>query len=532
MCGIFGVFNYQGDPKQLRERALALSKRLRHRGPDWTGIEVIGNNAIAHERLAILDPVSGDQPFVNEQGTVMLAANGEIYNHLELRKHLKKERTFKSTSDCEVLLYLYEDLGPSFVSLLDGIFALVAYDAVTNACFVARDPIGVVSLYHGQAGDSVWFASEMKALVDDCDVVEQAPPGHVYTNGTWQRYSFPRWIHPQLEPLDLTRLRETLVQAVRKRLMADAPYGVLLSGGLDSSLVAAMATKLHRASHPNVPLHSFAIGLPGSPDLQAAAHVAHLLGTHHHSLQFTVQQGLDALSDVIYHLETFDVTTIRASTPMFLLSRKIKALGVKMVLSGEGADEIFGGYLYFHQAPNAQAFHAENVKLIQQLHTSDCLRANKSTMAWGLEARVPFLDLAVLDVSMSLDAHHKLCTQETMEKFVLRKAFEGWLPPEILWRQKEQFSDGVGYQWIDQLKLQAEQRVSDADFSQRALRFPDQTPPTKEAYWYRTLFEAHFPQPAAHLSVRRWVPQRDWGCPEDPSGRAQEVHVSTLTRAN
>lgn len=509
---------------------------------------------------------------------MILAVNGEIYNHVTLRKHhLKKDHTFQTKSDCEVLLHLWEEHGPAFVSLVDGMFSFVLYDAEKDVVFAARDHVGITTLYQGwnSTDGTLWFASEMKSLNEDCDRIIAFPPGHSYLSSTkeWTRFYNPEWYshgqqqYPPIEdenkPLSteddakmFTALRVALENSVKKRLMSDVPYGVLLSGGLDSSLIASIAMRIRRdeidrtmddddmksayssiAAWPT--LHSFSIGLPGSPDLAAAVKVARFLGTAHHEYTFTVQEGIDAIFDVIYHLETYDVTTVRASTPMYLLSRKIKAMGVKMVLSGEGSDEIFGGYLYFHNAPTAQALHHECISRIQNLHTADNLRANKSTMAWGLEARVPFLDRAFLDVAMlQVPANHKTTRKAPynhyIEKYVLRKAFDTpedpYLPEDVLWRQKEQFSDGVGYSWIDTLKAHAESSVSDEALASAKTRFPHDTPATKEAFWYREIFETHFPQKACLESVVRWIPRKDWGCNEDPSGRAQKAHLSAYDK--
>ncbi|KAJ3369287.1 asparagine synthetase [Allomyces arbusculus] len=576
MCGIFAVFGHGGDTTAFRDRALTLSKKIRHRGPDWSGIKVVGRHFLCHERLAIVGLGSGAQPLTNADESVILCVNGEIYNHKALRKQLKGKYEFQTESDCEVIMYLYEEMGPAFINLLDGIFSFVLYDARKDEYLVARDPIGVTTLYQGWSGKdgSVWIASEMKSLNEDCDRIIAFPPGHVYSSATKQttRYYEPVWWDPKRLPPstpepDLKAVREALERAVKKRLMTEVPFGVLLSGGLDSSIIAAIAARYTRRAAATAAaakkqgaqksadgndddyieeavhaaalwprLHSFSIGLPGSPDIAAAQRVADFLGTAHHAFTFTVQEGLDALADVVYHLETYDVTTIRASTPMYLLSRKIKAMGVKMVLSGEGADEVFGGYLYFHQAPTDADFHAETVTRVQNLHTADNLRANKSTMAWGLEARVPFLDRGFLDVAMTLDPKHKRCGPGVMEKSVLRKAFDTpddpYLPHDILWRQKEQFSDGVGYSWIDSLKEMTERAVSDEKWAARAVRFPHDTPTTREAYYYRELFHKHFPQRACVESVVRWVPRLDWGCSEDPSGRAQTAHQQAYVAAD
>ncbi|KAI8916772.1 asparagine synthase [Powellomyces hirtus] len=584
MCGIFAVLGCSHDMETFRPRAVSLSKKVRHRGPDWSGVKVCGNNVICHERLAIVGVESGAQPLTNGDETLILSVNGEIYNHVTLRKLLKKDHSFKTQSDCEVILYLYEEMGVDLIQHLDGMFSFVLYDKKKDMYIAARDHVGITTLYQGWRNDdkSVWFASEMKCLQEDCDRIIAFPPGHYYNSQTGETvpYYKPEWYgHPAagLPSLDdeqkvlsekeeaemYTSLRTALEKSVKKRLMSEVPYGVLLSGGLDSSLIASIAARQRRAAEDNGSasasaeddddirsavssssafprLHSFSIGLPGSPDLAAAQRVATFLGTIHHGYTFTVDEGIDAIGEVIEHLETYDVTTIRASTPMYLLSRKIKAMGVKMVLSGEGADEIFGGYLYFHSAPSAQALQHECISRIQNLHTADCLRANKSTMAWGLEARVPFLDKAFLDVSMQAQfANHKLTGRapynHPMEKYIIRKAFDTpndpYLPADILWRQKEQFSDGVGYSWIDSLKDHAQSRVTDEQFAGAAARFPVDTPTTKEAYWYREKFEAHFPQKQCTESVVRWIPRKDWGCSEDPSGRAQKGHNAAYEKA-
>lgn len=532
---------------------------------------------MVHERLAIVGIDSGVQPLLTADGNVILCVNGEIYNHKSLEKGLDKKYSFLTKSDCEVILYLYLEHGPDFVSMLDGMFSFVLYDKTRDFFMAARDHVGITTLYYGEALDkSVWFASEMKCLNEDCKTIVAFPPGHVYTSdvGKLKEYYHPRWFDTVTQAnyadggkqtfeqdTDMyAAIRDTLTRSVRKRLMCETPYGVLLSGGLDSSLIASIAVDQVRLMRQGADtrlteddegvaelasqwptVHSFAIGLENSPDLAAAAVVAKFLGTKHHNFTFTVQEGIDALSEVILHLETYDVTTVRASTPMYLLSRKIKASGVKMVLSGEGSDEIFGGYLYFHQAPSAQALHQECVSRIQNLHTADCLRANKSTMAWGVEARVPFLDKAFLDVAMEVvPASHKLVNKapyfHKMEKHVLRQAFsvpksdgKPYLPNEILWRQKEQFSDGVGYSWINGIKDYAEQRISDLQLAEANARWTRDVPATKEAYLYRLLFDEHFPQPACVDSVVRWIPRKDWGCSEDPSGRAQKSHVAAYS---
>jgi asparagine synthase (glutamine-hydrolysing) len=488
--------------------------------------------------LAIVDLDSGAQPLLNKEQTTALVVNGEIYNHKELEAGLKKPRQFLTHSDCEVLLYLWEDEGADFLNRVQGDFAFVVSNGDTF--MAARDAIGVCPLYMGWGSDgSIWFSSEMKALISDCVKIEVFPPGSYYTpEKGMQQYWHPKWFDVvPTEPFNLTHLREAFEKSVIRRLMCDVPYGVLLSGGLDSSLVASVVVRNAekrmeddfetRAWWPRV--HSFCIGLTkDSPDHKAAREVAKFLGTAHHEFVFSVQDGLDAIESVIYHLETYDVTTIRASTPMFLMSRKIKALGVKMVLSGEGSDEIFGGYLYFWNAPNAQELHKETVNRVQRLHTSDCLRANKSTAAFGVEIRVPFLDRDFLDASMSFDPAEKMPTKERMEKHILRKAFDTpdrpYLPDSILWRQKEQFSDGVGYSWIDELKKTCEGHVSDAVFAHRAELYPHNTPQTKEAFYFRSIFERLFPHKSAVNTVLTWTPT--WSKSTDPSGRAQTVHLA------
>jgi asparagine synthase (glutamine-hydrolysing) len=514
VCSILGILEIKTDPAVLRTRALEQSKRQRHRGPDWTGVFASERAILAHERLAIVDPMGGAQPLLGRNDAVVLAVNGEIYNHRELRDRYP-DYPFKTGSDCEVILALYEDKGADFLEELSGIFAFVLYDTVRDRYVIARDPIGVMPLYTGRdEHGNLYVASEMKALVPECQVLEEFPPGHVLDSevGQPRRYYAPSWRDYEAvrgTPVDLEALRVSLEDAVRRQLMCDVPYGVLLSGGLDSSLTSALAQRHARrriedderseAWFPR--LHSFAIGLPGSPDLAKARVAADALGTVHHEFVYTFQEGLDALGDVIYHIETFDVTTIRASTPMYLLARRIKAMGIKMVFTGEGSDEIFGGYLYFHKAPNATEFHAETVRKLEQLHKFDCLRANKSLAAWGVEGRVPFLDREFLDVAMGFDAADKMCSDSKMEKYVLRRAFEGFLPEEILWRQKEQFSDGVGYGWIDGLKAHADTMVSDDELAHARDRFPRNPPATKEAYLYRTIFESHFPGDAAAAMV-------------------------------
>lgn len=513
MCSILGIFELSAaDAAGLRSRALEMSKKQRHRGPDWSGIFADEHAVLAHERLAIVDVEHGAQPLESADGTQILAVNGEIYNHRELRGECAGYE-FRTGSDCEVILPLVRTHGAAAVERLSGIFAFALYDRGTGRYLIARDPIGVMPLYTGHDDQGRFYvASEMKALIGVCHTIREFPPGHVLESGQAEpvRYYRPAWRAYDAvagTPADPGRLREALEAAVERQLMCDVPYGVLLSGGLDSSVLTAICHRFYKrriedggrseAWWPQ--LHSFAIGLEGSPDLAAARKAADAIGTIHHGFTYTIQEGLDALSDVIHHIETFDVTTVRASTPMYLLARRIRATGIKMVLTGEGADEIFGGYLYFHKAPNAQEFHEELVRKLDQLHLFDCLRANKSLAAWGIEGRVPFLDREFLEVAMGFDAADKMCGPQRIEKHVLREAFTGYLPDDVLWRQKEQFSDGVGYSWIDTLRETAEREVSDEAFRQAKYRFPQHTPATKEAYLYRSMFDAHFPgeSPAA-----------------------------------
>lgn len=515
MCGIVCAFDLKKPSAALRPQLLEMSKKLRHRGPDWSGIYADANALLAHERLAIVDPVSGKQPLLSEDKTLVLAANGEIYNHRELREQLQQDYAFQTQSDCEIILALYREKGVAFIDDLNGIFAFALYDTTTNSYLIARDHMGIIPLYMGwDAQGSFYVASELKALEGVCTKIELFPPGH-YLDSTegipkpWYKREWESFEAVQENPTSIEDLHDALADAVHRQLMSDVPYGVLLSGGLDSSVTSALAKRFaskrvesndtQAAWYPQ--LHSFSVGLEGSPDLAAARKVADHIGTVHHEIEFTIQEGLDAIREVIYHLETYDVTTVRASTPMFLMARAIKALGIKMVLSGEGADELFGGYLYFHKAPNAQAFHEETVRKLKKLHQYDCLRANKSLAAWGIEGRVPFLDKAFIDVAMRLNPKDKLITPERMEKWVVRKAFEDYLPESVAWRQKEQFSDGVGYSWIDALKEMVEQAVSDSDMDNAHFRFPVQTPQNKEEFYYRCIFEEHFPSDAAALSV-------------------------------
>eukprot|EP00929_Paragymnodinium_shiwhaense_P012471 TRINITY_DN1196_c0_g3_i1.p1 TRINITY_DN1196_c0_g3~~TRINITY_DN1196_c0_g3_i1.p1 ORF type:complete len:595 (-),score=153.97 TRINITY_DN1196_c0_g3_i1:216-2000(-) len=532
MCGILAILGLQS-AEPIRKEAVELAKLIRHRGPDWSGIYCEGSTIIAHERLAIVDPDSGDQPLYSADKKVVLGVNGEIYNHVELREKLEArapgKHHFATKSDCECLLHMYMEDGPDFLSKNEvcGMFAFVIYDSRTNTFIAARDTIGIIPLYIGWASDgSVRIASEMKAIAKACTRLEAFPPGHVYNSKTQERklYYTPTWWEPSKVPTEeitLTKLREAFEQSVLSHLMSDVPYGVLLSGGLDSSLVASiMSRHCHRrietggrepAHWPQ--LHSFSTGLKGSPDLKAAKEVANFLGTVHHEYTFTINEGLDALSDVIFHLESFDVTSVRASTPMYLMARRIRATGVKMVLSGEGADEIFGGYLYFHKAPNAEEFHGENVRKVKQLHLYDCLRANKAMMAWSVEARVPFLDRRFMETAMNFDTKQKMCVdaegKKRVEKWILRKAFDlpeprNYLPHHVLFRQKEQFSDGVGYSWIDSIKDHADKTITDQQLANAPNRFPMKTPRTKEAYLYRDMFAKHFGENNACVETVAW----------------------------
>lgn len=514
MCGIAGIFNIQAQKPDLRNKVLKMAQKLRHRGPDWSGIYV-GNTAIlAHERLSIVDPESGGQPLYSSDGKQILAVNGEIYNHREIRARYIGRYDFRTGSDCEVILALYRNRGIHFLEELNGIFAFALYDEETDDYLIARDPIGVIPLYIGKDKEGhTYVASELKALEGFCDEYEPFPPGHYL----WGREGkMHRWYQRDWTSYDAVKdnteastLRNALESAVQRQLMSDVPYGVLLSGGLDSSIISAITKKYasKRIETDNTAdawwpqLHSFAIGLKGAPDLLKAREVAQHIGTIHHEINYTIQEGLDAIRDVIYFIETYDVTTVRASTPMYLLARVIKSIGIKMVLSGEGADEIFGGYLYFHKAPTPQAFHEETVRKLSKLHLYDCLRANKSLAAWGVEGRVPFLDKEFLDVAMRLNPSVKMCPGKEIEKKIIREAFADMLPEEIVWRQKEQFSDGVGYNWIDTLKAMTNAAVSDEQMAHAAELFPINTPQNKEEYYYRTIFAEHFPSESAARSV-------------------------------
>lgn len=550
MCGIVGVFELKQKSEELRQQVLEMSKKIRHRGPDWSGIYCSDKAILAHERLSIVDPQSGGQPLYSKDGKLVLAVNGEIYNHQEIRKQYEGKYEFLTHSDCEVILALYRDKGPTFMEDLNGIFAFALYDIEKDQYFIGRDHIGIIPMYKGwDKKGNFYVASELKALEGYCNKIEEFLPGHQLSSIDGE---MKRWYSRDWESFDnvkdnaasIDELHDALEAAVHRQLMSDVPYGVLLSGGLDSSVISAVAKKYaanrieaddkQAAWWPQ--LHSFAVGLVGSPDLAAARKVADFIGTVHHEVNFTVQEGLDAVKDVIYHLETYDVTTIRASTPMYLLARVIKSMGVKMVLSGEGADELFGGYLYFHKAPNAQAFHEETVRKLSKLHLYDCLRANKSLAAWGVEGRVPFLDKEFIDVAMRMNPEEKMAKNGRMEKWVVRKAFEDILPESVAWRQKEQFSDGVGYSWIDTLKEVANNEVTDEMMANAKYRFSINPPMSKEEYRYRTIFESHFPSDSAAACVPS-VPSVACSTPialewdasfknlNDPSGRSvKSVH--------
>ena len=550
MCSILGILDIKSNVADLRKQAIQLSTLQRHRGPDWSGIYVNENTILAHERLAIVDVESGSQPILSKDGRLALAVNGEIYNHKELEKNLGVPYDFQTKSDCEVINALYNEKGVDFLNDLNGIFAFILYDNKKHTYVIGRDHIGIVPLYYGyDEHGNFYVASEMKALIKTCRTIQEFPPGHYYYSeqGKFVRYYNPAWQdykNVMNNETDRKLLKRSLEDAVHRQLMSDVPYGVLLSGGLDSSIIAAITKKfsqrrietddLKEAWWPQ--LHTFAIGLEGSPDLAAAWEVANYIDSIHHEYHYTIQEGLDALHDVIYHIETYDVTTIRASTPMYLIARKIKSMGVKMVLSGEGSDEIFGGYLYFHKAPDAKSLHEETVRKVMHLHKFDCLRANKSMASWGVEARVPFLDREFLDVAMTINPESKLSKDGRMEKQLLRDIFQEYLPEKIISRQKEQFSDGVGYNWINTLKEVAEKEISDTMMENAHYRFPINTPLNKEAYYYRTIFEEYFPSDDAARCVPggksvacsspdalKWDKQLN--AVIDPSGRAvQNVH--------
>ena len=550
MCGIVCAFDLKQKSEELRPQILEMAKTIRHRGPDWSGIFDNDKAILAHERLAIVDPASGKQPLFSQDKKLVLAANGEIYNHRELRNKFPDYK-FQTESDCEVILALYKEKGTDFVDDMNGIFGFAIYDVEKDEYFIARDHMGIIPLYIGWDKHGTFYvASELKALEGICTRIELFPPGHYLSSKDGK---FVQWYKRDWEAYDavkdnkteIAQVRQALEDAVHRQLMSDVPYGVLLSGGLDSSVTSAIAKKYaerrieaddkEQAWWPQ--LHSFSVGLEGSPDLAAARKVADHIGTVHHEIKFTIQEGLDAIRDVIYNLETYDITTIRASTPMYLMARVIKSMGIKMVLSGEGADELFGGYLYFHKAPNAQEFHEETVRKLSKLHQYDCLRANKSLAAWGIEGRVPFLDKEFMDVAMRINPQDKMINGERMEKWVVRKAFEDMIPESVAWRQKEQFSDGVGYSWIDTLKEVVNQEVTDEQMANAHFRFPIQTPQNKEEFYYRSIFEEHFPSDAA----AKCVPQEpsvacstkialEWDEAfrnmNDPSGRAvAKVHT-------
>ena len=550
MCGIVCAFDLKQNSDDLRPQILEMSKRIRHRGPDWSGIFSNDKALMGHERLAIVDPTSGNQPLFSEDGRYVLAANGEIYNHKELRQQFEGKYTFKTASDCEVILALYQEKGPAFIDEMNGIFGFAIYDTQEDTYFVARDHMGIIPLYMGWDQHGTFYvASELKALEGVCTKIELFPPGHYLSSSDeapvqWYTRDWMEFDQVKDNSTSIDDIHDALAAAVRRQLMSDVPYGVLLSGGLDSSVTSALA-KLYASKRVESDdkqaawwpqLHSFSVGLEGSPDLAAAQKVADHIETVHHEIKFTIQEGLDAIRDVVYNLETYDITTIRASTPMYLMARAIKSLGIKMVLSGEGADELFGGYLYFHKAPTAKDFHEETVRKLDKLHQYDCLRANKSLAAWGIEGRVPFLDKEFMDVAMRINPKDKMINQERMEKWVVRKAFEKYLPESVAWRQKEQFSDGVGYNWIDTLKEVVEAAVSDEQMANAQYRFPKQTPQNKEEFYYRSIFEEHFPSETAALCVPS-VPSVACSTPialewdeafknmNDPSGRAvSKVH--------
>jgi asparagine synthase (glutamine-hydrolysing) len=553
MCGFIGLFGSKGTSAALREQVLGMSKKLRHRGPDWSGIFACEQAILSHERLAIVDPASGGQPLFSPDQKLALAVNGEIYNHRSIRKQFEGKYDFQTASDCEVILALYQEQGKNFLEELNGIFAFALYDTEKDCYFIARDHMGIIPLYMGwdQHGN-FYVASELKALEGICKQIKEFPPGHYLYSAEgpepqkWYSREWTDFDAVKNNKSDIAQLKDALEHAVERQLMSDVPYGVLLSGGLDSSIIAAIAKKYapRRIETDNESeawwpqLHSFAVGLKGSPDLVAARKMADYLKTIHHEIHFTIQEGLDAIRDVIYHLETYDVTTIRASTPMYLMARVIKSMGIKMVLSGEGSDELFGGYLYFHKAPDARSFHEETVRKLSKLHLYDNLRANKSLAAWGVEGRVPFLDKEFMDVAMRLHPEDKRPFDGRIEKWILRKAFEDMLPPEICWRQKEQFSDGVGYSWIDTLKDMTSKAVSEDELANAKFRFPIHPPMSKEEYYYRSIFSSHFPSDAAAACVPS-VKSVACSTPEalawdksfqhlnDPSGRAvKSVHVA------
>ena len=557
MCGIVCAFELKQKSESLRPQVLEMSKIIRHRGPDWSGIFSNDKAILAHERLAIVDPASGKQPLFSKDGRLVLAANGEIYNHQLLRQQFEGKYEFQTQSDCEVILALYQEKGPHFIDEMNGIFGFALYDVEKDEYFIARDHMGIIPLYMGwdQFG-TFYVASELKALEGYCTKIELFPPGHYLSSKDgelvqWYQREWTEFEAVKANETSIQEIKQALEAAVHRQLMSDVPYGVLLSGGLDSSITSAIAKKFAQkriesgdtvdAWYPQ--LHSFAVGLEGSPDLAAARKVADHLGTIHHEIKFTIQEGLDAVRDVIYNIETYDVTTIRASTPMYLMARVIKSMGIKMVLSGEGSDELFGGYLYFHKAPNAKEFHEETIRKLSKLHMYDCLRANKSLAAWGIEGRVPFLDKEFMDVAMRINPQDKMVNGERMEKWVLRKAFEDMLPESVAWRQKEQFSDGVGYSWIDTLKAMVAQEITDEQLANAKYKFPIQTPTSKEEYYYRSIFHEHFPSDTAALSVPQEASVAcstkvalEWDEAfknlNDPSGRAvANVHEEAYVKA-
>ena len=545
MCGIVCAFDITGNNDEIRSNVLKMSQKVRHRGPDWSGIYSSKNAILAHERLAIVDPTSGKQPIISEDGLKVIAVNGEIYNHKNLKKTFTSSYNFRTESDCEVILALYENKGVDFLNDLNGIFAFALYDSSKDRYLIARDHMGIIPLYMGWDDDNIFYvSSELKSLEGVCSKIELFPPGHYLLSDSSEliKWYKPKWIsHDSVKNSEtsIKAIHDSLSAAVKRQLMSDVPYGVLLSGGLDSSITSALAKKFaskrvesddkQDAWYPQ--LHSFSVGLKDAPDLKAAKIVADHIGTIHHEINFTIQEGIDAIRDVIYHLETYDITTIRASTPMYLMARAIKSLGIKMVLSGEGADELFGGYLYFHKAPNAKEFHEETVRKLDKLHQYDCLRANKSLAAWGIEGRVPFLDKEFIDVAMNINPEDKMIKNGRIEKWVLREAFKDYLPESVLWRQKEQFSDGVGYSWIDSLKELVSKEVTDNDLKNASDIFPINTPRNKEEFYYRSIFNDHFSSEAAALSVPS-VPSVACSTPQalewdeafknmnDPSGRS------------
>ena len=548
MCGIVAALELS-KPEKIRNQVLEMSGKIRHRGPDWSGIYSSKNAILAHERLSIVDPKSGKQPLYSIDKNLILAANGEIYNHQEIKSNLKSNYEFLTNSDCEVILALYNEKGSDFLEDLNGIFSFALYDEKKDFYLIARDHMGIIPLYMGwDKEDNFFIASELKALEGYCKEIKLFPPGHYFSSDDgqltkWYLRNWEKYENVKENSTNISLIRESLSKAVKRQLMSDVPYGVLLSGGLDSSITTAIAKTYcqkrietkdqKKAWWPS--LHSFSVGLKDSPDLLAAKKASEYIGTIHHEIIFTVQEGLDAIKDVIYHLETYDVTTIRASTPMYLMARVIKSMGIKMVISGEGADEIFGGYLYFHKAPDAEEFHKETVRKLNKLHQYDCLRANKSLAAWGIEGRVPFLDKEFLDVAMTVNPSDKMISEDKMEKWVLRKAFEDLLPDEITWRQKEQFSDGVGYNWIDKLKEVVNNKVSDDLFEKTKENFPINPPLNKEEFYYRTIFKSLFPSDTAAMSVPsepsvacsskaalKW--DASFSGKNDPSGRAINNH--------